>query len=80
MDAMEMSYGLVGKEKTDGGQATNRNHFRNKLPNFHIGSDPSARGKRQPEGQNQLNCKNSAPMEAQFIAQETLGVTEQSIH
>lgn len=55
MDAMEMSYGLVGKEKADGEQVTNRNLFTNKLRNFQIGSDPSAQGKRQPE------CKDVSP-------------------
>ena len=57
VEAMEMSYGLVGKEKSENVQVPSKTNYRPKFRNFHIGSDLSGRSKRPPGWQNQLNRK-----------------------
>ena len=57
VEAMEMSYGLVGKEKSENVQVPSKTNYRPKFRNFHVGSDLSGRSKKPPGWQNQLNRK-----------------------
>ena len=57
VEAMEMSYGLAGKEKSENVQVPIKTNNRQKIRNFHIGSDLSERSKRPPGWQDQLNRK-----------------------